>query len=382
MEFYWQLPLLSFIGHKDTKMGILFWYILRQYLKLFSLCLTGLTSLYLVIDFFEKLRKFLRYDAELASMLMYFFFKIPDISFKLAPFSALIATLVTIGLLNKNGEITAMRSSGFSLIQITTPFLTVGALVSILLFSFTAVIIPLANTKAEYIKTVEIQKKPQPLSFTAKNLWLRIRNNTIMNIREIMPDGSFLKSIKLYQLNSKFRISQIVTADVAFYSEKEWTLDTATRQTFLPNGQVTTTTYPHLALEFSLTPEDFKAWISQEPERLTLKQLWIHINHLQNEGHNSARFKTDYWGRVALSFLTIIMTILGVSISLLSIGTRSSNVAKGIGLGLAISFLFWATHSGAIALGRGGALSPILAGWIACAMFLVVSLNLFLKVRY
>ena len=363
-------------------MGILFWYILRQYLKLLSICLIGFITLYLVIDFFEKLRKFLRYDAELASMLMYFFFKIPDISFKLAPFATLIATLVTVGLLNKNNEITAMRSSGLSLTQMTAPFLTVGALVSVLLFSFTAVIIPLANTKAEYIKTVEIQKKPQPLSITAENLWLRIRNNTIMNVKEIIPDGSFLKSLKLYRLNSKFRVGEMVTAEAASYTEEGWMLDAATQRTFFPNGQITVTTHPRLPLELSLTPEDFKTWISQEPEHLTLRQLRVHIDHLQNEGHKSARFQTDYWGRVALSFVTIIMTILGVSLGLLGIGTRSSNVAKGIGQGLIISFLFWATHSVAIALGRGGALVPILAGWIACAMFLVVSLNLFLKVRY
>ena len=46
-------------------MGILFWYILRHYLTIFVMCITGLTSIYLIIDFFEQLRKFIRYDAEL-----------------------------------------------------------------------------------------------------------------------------------------------------------------------------------------------------------------------------------------------------------------------------------------------------------------------------
>ena len=77
-------------------MGILFWYILRQYLTTLGLCLMGLTTIYLVIDFFEKLRKFMRYDAEISSMLLYFFFKIPDICFKLAPFAALMASLLAI----------------------------------------------------------------------------------------------------------------------------------------------------------------------------------------------------------------------------------------------------------------------------------------------
>ena len=103
-------------------MGILFWYIVRHYLGILTLCLTGLTTIYLVIDFFEKLRKFLRHDAELTSMLLYFVCKIPDISFQLVPFAVLMASLLAIGLLNKSQEITAMRSCGVSIVHVTMPF--------------------------------------------------------------------------------------------------------------------------------------------------------------------------------------------------------------------------------------------------------------------
>ena len=53
----------------------------------------------------------------------------------------------------------------------------------------------------------------------------------------------------------------------------------------------------------------------------------------------------------------------------------------GIGQAMAVGFFYWSTHSVAIALGRGGALSPMLAGWMAkwCLTF---GLYLLLKVRY
>ena len=167
-------------------MGILFWYIVRQYLKILTLCLTGLVTIYLVIDFFEKLRKFLGHDAELTSMLMYFFCKIPAISFELMPFAVLMASLLAIGLLNKNQEITAMRSCGVSILHVTMPFLAVAGLVTVILLGLTAIVIPLANAKAEYIRIVEIKKKPQPLSFTTENLWLRIHDNSIMHIQRCL----------------------------------------------------------------------------------------------------------------------------------------------------------------------------------------------------
>ena len=363
-------------------MGILFWYILRHYLKFLVMCITGLTSIYLIIDFFEKLRRFLRHDAELTSMLMYFFFKIPDISFKLAPFAALMASLLAISILNKNHEITAMRSCGFSLLHITAPFMSVAVLVTIVLFGFTAIVIPLGNAKAEQIKTVEIQKKPRPLTFTAENLWLRIKNNAIMNVKQVSPDGTQLKSIRLYRLNPRFQLQQVLSAESVDYSGHGWTLKNVVERTMTDNGPVQVSQHTRVPLELSLTPEDLQTWISLEPEHMTLAQLWGHIKHLENEGHNINGFLTDYWGRIASCFVTLIMTILGVSLGLRGLGSRTSSVAKGIGQALGISFLFWTTHSVGIALGRSGALLPIIAGWIACFMFLSVSLNFLLKVRY
>lgn len=315
-------------------------------------------------------------------MLMYFFFKIPDISFKLAPFAALMATLLTIGLLNKNHEITAMRSCGFSLLRIVAPFLSVAVLVTVLLLGCTAILIPLGNAKAEQIKTVDIQKKPRPLAFKAKNLWLRIQNNSIMNIKKISPDGTILHSILLYRLNSDFQLDQVFSADAANYTSEGWAMRTVVQRTMTHNGPVKISQHDRLPLELSLTPGDLKSWILLEPEHMTLVQLWDHIKHLKNEGHNVAEFLTDYWGRISFSFVTLIMSILGVSLGLLGLGSRRPNVTKSIGQALGISFLFWMSHSVGIALGHSGVLPPIIGGWIACLMFLSVSLNLFLKVRY
>ena len=315
-------------------------------------------------------------------MLMYFFFKIPDISFKLGPFAALMATLLAVGILNKNHEITAMRSCGFSLLHIVAPFLLVTAVVTFLLLGCAAILIPLGNAEAERIKTVDIQKKPQPMAFTAENLWLRIQNNSIMNVKKVSPEGITLHSILLYRLDSDFQLAQVLSAESANYFSGDWTLQKVVQRMITPDGPAKISQHAHLPLELSLTPEDLKAWISLEPEHMMLDQLWEHIQHLKNEGHNVARFLTDYWGRISFPFVAMIMTILGVSLGLLGLESKTPNITKSISQALGISFLFWASHSVGIALGHSGALPPIIGGWIACIMFFSVSLNFFLKVRY
>lgn len=363
-------------------MGILFWYIVRHYLGLLVLCLTGLVTIYLVIDFFEKLRRFLRHDAELTSMLMYFVLKIPDISFQLVPFAVLMASLLAIGLLNRTHEITAMRSCGVSLFHVTMPFLAVAGLVTVILLGLTAVVIPLANAKAEYIRTVEIQKKPQPLAFTSENLWLYIHDNALMHVQRVDPAGTHLHHVTLYRLNDRFTLEAFLTSDGAAFENDEWALHDVEQRVIEPDGNVEIIHWTTLPLKLSLTPDDLMTWNALEPEHMTLNQLGTHIEHLRQEKHSVTNFLIDYWRRVAFAFVPVIMTILGVSIGLLEIGTRTVSVGKGIGQALSISFLFWATNSVALTLGKSGALLPPVAAWIACVMFLIVSLNFLLKVRY
>lgn len=363
-------------------MGILFWYIVRHYLGILTLCLTGLTTIYLVIDFFEKLRKFLRHDAELTSMLMYFVYKIPDISFQLVPFAILMASLLAIGLLNRNHEITAMRSCGFSIVHVTMPFLAVAGLFTALLLVMTAVVIPLSNAKAEYIRTVEIQKKPQALSFTSENLWLYLYDHALMHVQRVDPEGTRLHEVTLYRLDDRFTLKTWLTAADAAFADGGWALHDVAERAINPDGSIEMTQQKNLPLELSLTPDDLMTWNAFEPEHMTLNQLSTHIERLEQEKHNATKFLADYWKRIALAFVPFIMTILGVSIGLLETGTRSASVAKGIGQALSISFLFWATNSIGLTLGKNGALQPVVAAWIACVMFLIVSLNLFLKVRY
>src|ERR1043165_1960514 len=66
-------------------MSILFRYIFREFGKIFLMCFSGLMTIYLVIDFFEKVRRFLRYDADWLDVLTYFLLKVPAISFHIAP---------------------------------------------------------------------------------------------------------------------------------------------------------------------------------------------------------------------------------------------------------------------------------------------------------
>ncbi len=134
-------------------------------------------------------------------------------------------------------------------------------------------------------------------------------------------------------------------------------------------------------MDLPLTPTDFRTWMTVDPKNMTLRQLGDYIDRLNRDGHKSDRLSTDYWGRMAYSTVTFVMTLIGLSLSFRSTGTRDMTVSKGVGRALGIAFLFFATHRLGIELGENGALLPIVSGWFAVSMFLIVGINMFLRVR-
>jgi lipopolysaccharide export system permease protein len=358
-----------------------FWYVFGKFSRVFLMCLLTVLTIYLVVDFFEKLRKFLKYDADFTVISSFFVYRIPEIAFLLAPLAALMASILTVGGLNRTREITAMRSCGLSFYQIAIPFFAFGAVVSVVALSLTAVFIPLANIKAEYVQSVLIQKKPEPLLFTPDRLWLRLGRNQLLQIDAVEEDGSRLKGLHQYSLSEQFNLKEIVEGKRASFVNSEWIMEQVTERTFQEGERIQVKEVASQMLPLSLSPEDFQNWLAQSPEHMSLYQLHDYIQRVTKDGQSPHRFLTEYWSRIAYSFVPLVMTLLGVSISFRTSGMRGVGVAKGLGQTLAIGFLFWAAHSIGIVLGRNGAVLPFIGSWIATAMFLMIGTNQFLRLK-
>ncbi|MCS6284925.1 MAG: LPS export ABC transporter permease LptG [Nitrospira sp.] len=363
-------------------MTILFRYILREYAKIFLMCFSGLMTIYLVIDFFEKVRRFLKFDANMVDVLAYFALKTPAISFQITPLAILMATLLTLGLLARNNEITAMRSCGISLTWIASPFLIFASFVSLILLSFSSTVIPLASEKAEQIRLVRIEKKPAPMAVKAPRPWIRIGSDSLMHVAEVEIGGATLHQVHLYHFQNGFRLDRMTEAATATYTPDGWLLTKGNQRRFHPDGSVALVEFGQQPVELSLIPDDFSTWLAGDSETMTVRDIRGYISRFKNEGSSFARLLTDYYGRLAFPFVAVIMVIVGLALSLRRSGVRGGTMAVGIGQAFVVGFCYWTTHSIAIALGRGGLLAPMLAGWIANLLFASFGLYLLLKVRY
>lgn len=363
-------------------MTILTRYMLREIIKIFCLCLAGLMTVYLVVDFFEKVRKFIKYGAEAEEMALYFLYVAPQVAYQIAPVALLMATLLSLGVFLKNNEITAMRSCGVNLGRIAFPYLGFSAAAAWMLLVLSAVVVPSALVRADYVRTVLIEQKPPARPFTSERTWLQTGDQTLINIRSIARNGAALEGVTLYRLGSNFELSQLTEAEEARYTERGWVLRTGVQRTLFPDGRLVTRRFDEAPLSLSHIPEDFNTWLSVKSEEMTLSELGAYAARLKRDGYSFARFLTDFHSRVAFPFVCVVMGIVGFALTLKQTGGRSLGMAMGIGQALLIAFLYWTTHSVAVALGRSGVLMPVIAAWFANAVFLSFGGYLLLRIRY
>ena len=132
----------------------------------------------------------------------------------------------------------------------------------------------------------------------------------------------------------------------------------------------------------TLIPDDFTIWLAGDSELMTFHDIRAYSRRRLQQGSQAARLTTDYYSRISFPFVTVVMALVGIALSLRRSGARGGSMAMGIGQALAIGFCYWTTHSIAIALGRGGALTPLIAASIANLLFMSFGLYLMFKVRY
>ncbi len=363
-------------------MTILSRYILREALRIFLMAFSGLMTIYLVVDFFEKTRKFSDHDPRFVDVAVYFLFRTPEIAFQMAPLAVLLATLLSLGTLSRNREITAMRSCGMSLFRVALPLLGFAAMVTWALFIVSAVVMPLSMARAELIRLVNIEQRNPSVSLKTNGIWLQIEQGKFLQIEAVDTGGRTLRGIRLYEVGPEFRLTKLVEGEAVHYTDEGWILQAGFERRLYPDGRTATTRFEHRPLDLAQIPEDFSTWLSVESKHMTLFDLRAYADRLARDGYSFSHLLTDYYDRMAFSFVSLVMALIGIALSLRLTGVRGGGMAVGIGQALGVAFLYWMTRSVAVALGHSGVLLPILAGWFANLIFFSFGFYLLLRVRY
>ena len=272
-------------------------YILKNFFKFFFLTLLAFTLIYLIVDFFGRIRMFLSNDATAIQIASYFLYSIPQTISHTIPVSMLLGSLLSFSTLSKNSEIIAMKSSGISIYRISIPILYAALLITVCSFFFNEFVTPSGNEKAKYIKEVEV-KKQQAGVFKQDQIWHRSKN-AIYNYVFFDPATNTLRGITINYFDSQFRLSARIDAQSAHWTHDHWVFQDLLITTFDRDSFPVLERHTSRVVELPEQPDDLKA-IQKSPDEMGFVELRQYIHKLMAEGFDADRFLADMHGKIAL----------------------------------------------------------------------------------
>ena len=140
-------------------------YIFKEVFKTFIFGICAFSAVFIGSGTLFRIAQYItEYGASVTSVIKIFVLSLPGVVIWTFPMSMLLASLLTIGRLSGNSEITAMKSCGISFYRIATPAIVLGAFVSVFAVGFNEYVVPWSNEAYSNVLEYEIKGNLSPQS--------------------------------------------------------------------------------------------------------------------------------------------------------------------------------------------------------------------------
>ena len=360
------------------KMTILFRYVTREILICFAIVLMTVLSIYLAIEFIEKIDNFMERGLSVGRCLVFLLYKLPYIFVQIAPVGFLLSILVALGLMSKNNEVIALKSCGIGKSRLLKPILTMGCLGCVLLFLVSEFIVPIFMDNANRIWLQEVRQKKIYATKT-NDIWMRLPRQ-IIHINQYIPEQKRLSGITIHTFDEGFQLVERIDAQSGVYAkEGQWRLEEAYHQLYGEGAEIRQAAMKkQFTARIELHPDDLSQ-AAKRSDEMGLAELSRYIEKVEREGYGATHYRVDYHSKIAASFICIFLSVMGAGIGLR--GKLREGLPVSITYGLCIAFLYWIFNSFCLSLGYAEVMPPILAAWVANLVFSCASGFLLLNVH-
>ena len=354
-------------------------YIIRKFLVTFFFTVLIFTMISMVIDFSEKVEKFIESAITTKEIFIDYY---PNFLLFIAgllwPLFTLISVIFFTSRLAYNSEIISIFNAGVSYRRLMVPYLVSASIIAAMHFAGNHWFIPKGNkarldVEHTYIWTNNDKGK-------TRDVHMFLSPDTKVYINYFRKRDSTARKFRLERFDDN-RLVYVLKANTAEWlgGEKNWRLRDYEIRTFdglqeglvLGKGKQIDTT-------LNLSPQDFVDYKEQHL-MMTTPQIRNYINLQKNRGvGNTKKYEIEMHRRTAEAFTIFILTLIGMAIA-------SRKVRGGMGLhlalGVGISAIFIFLSRFAVVFAAGQAIPVLLGIWIPNIVFSCVAVYLILNAQ-
>ena len=353
-------------------------YVGKQYLRIVLLTFVGLLGIFYIATFVDLSDKLFKGQTTVLTILEYFWYATPQYVSYVLPISALVATLVTVGMLTKSSELTVMKACGISLYRVSLPLLLFSLLWSGVLFGMGESFQAEANRRAEGIRHV-INGNPLATFDLLDRRWLVSQDGAmIYHYVHFDPDRVELNAVTTYRFaDDDWRLAERTYATQAVFDDG-WQGREVWRREFGDHRGPGAFERPAPRDMPWIDPPEYFATEQPEAERMSYQQLTRYIGELEASGVDVVALRVALQRKLSFPFVTLILTLIAVPFA---VTTGRHGAMYGVGIGIILAFSYWLVASIFAAIGSAGLLTPLLAAWAPNVLFGGSAVYLLLAVR-
>lgn len=349
----------------------LFWYFMQRFLLPLNCCLTAFCVLFLIADILNDLEDFIEAGAPAGRILIYFMMRQPVNIVNILPMSILLAAVYTLSMLERHGEIIAVRAAGLSIISCSLPIWIVALLAAVLQFWLNESIGPAFEARSVMLQ----EQLSEPEGSPDDNHALLAFRNPATNrdwffesfSREQAKRGVLIKQFRATGpgLVWELRADRAETQDGKwiFYNGIRWHYKQKER---LPVAEKTER-FDKLVLALPETPARIFSSLRPVEELSSMEMFRILHNRPDMPASTQNVFRTSIWYRLLWPFSCIVAALFGVGMSL---SNERGGALKGVAMALGLMVAYYLVTQIFLMLGRGGYAPPVLAAALPPVVFL------------
>jgi lipopolysaccharide export system permease protein len=352
-------------------------YFLREFTKILVAIVVLFMFFFVVADFLDNARYFIKYSAPAAVVVQYYIATTPKIMVDLLPFTVLFAAIITMWIFARNGEVAAMRAAGVSVARMGAPLIGAGFVLSMGSFLAGEFIVPQSQLMLRYVETVKIRKREyDPMFLESK--WVK-GSEGVLHFEKFDPITKVLYSPQYYVFSSASSVKTFAYANKAYFDDakRSWALEDSVVTNFDGDGNVKNVIV-HPALVTSVTsepPRILREGITSD--QLSYRELRDLIRLSRRAGGNLASREVDLQLKLSVPFANLLFIFLAMPFALRS--ERQADTYVHVVLCLLAAILYWVGNVSAKTMAQNGLLNPVVAAWSANVIFLAISIFILRK---
>jgi len=341
-------------------------YLFKLFTKNLLLVLSGFCSIYLLVDFFERIDNFMEKNLPFSLAAKYFFLKTPLIVEQLMPVSIMLAGIIAIGLLHHNRELLSLQAAGISVARTIRPTVVAAFFFILLGLASSQWLVPATQSTVNRIWFQDV-KNLFPTGILRSGLVYYRGSQGFYTMG--LPSGEDRNTFAPFSYvkwNKSFDFERLLVAQKAGWQNGAWLLSNGIEKRPAGDGQQIQA-FKEERVTLPEGPDVLLAPPYKE-ETMSLTNLYDQMFSGNQQERKNASLKLQE--KISYIFLGIPLLLIGLPVLLVICRKMKKDLSLAIPISCLLSFIVWGIWGVLQSLAKTGYLPVFLAAWLIHMVFI------------